>query len=145
MNYLRNVERVPREFLGLLEGHYLDAEFPWGKLSQCYSIVQVTCSVVWVGAGELSSCCWRQVLDTLVSLQTATGKVIYQLRIGRIFYNYFKIIFHKRKDRNSNCPLRYFVNITDWNLNWRHLISFRNCNLFHCCDVQCARKTLKWN
>ena len=67
-NYLRNVERVPTECLGLLEGHYLDVECPWGELSECNSIVQVTSSVVWVGAGEFCSSCWRQVLDTLVSL-----------------------------------------------------------------------------
>jgi hypothetical protein len=57
MNYLRNVERVPAEFLGLLEGHCLDVECPFRELSQCDSIVRVTCSVVWVGAGELCSYC----------------------------------------------------------------------------------------
>ena len=79
MNYLRNVERVPTECLGLFEGHYLNVECPWGELSQCDSIVQVTSSVVWVGAGEFCSFFWRQVLDTLVSLQTATGNVNDQL------------------------------------------------------------------
>jgi len=85
MNYLRNVERVPTEYLSLFEGHYLDVECPWGELFQCDSIVQITRSVVWVGAGEFCSSCWRQVLDTLVSLQTATGKGFVQLRIRRIF------------------------------------------------------------
>jgi len=90
--YLRKIERVPREFLSLLEGHYLDVECPWGELFQCDSIVQVTCSVVWVGAGEFCSFCWRQVLDTLVSLQIATSKVIDHLRTGRIFYNYYNVL-----------------------------------------------------
>jgi len=76
MNYLRNVERVPTEFLGLFEGHNLDVECPWGVMSLCDSIVQVTSSVVRVGAGEFCSFFWRQVLDTLVSLQIETGKVI---------------------------------------------------------------------
>ena len=86
INYLRNVERVPTECLGLFEGHYLYIECPWREPSQCDSIVQVTRSVVWVGAGELCSCCWRQVLDILVSLHIEMGKVIDQLRTGRIFY-----------------------------------------------------------
>ena len=93
LNYLRNVERVPTESLSLLEGHYLDVECPWGELSPCDSIVQVTRGVVWVGAGEFCSSCWRQGLYTLVSLQTATGNVNDQLRTGRIFYNFFKIFY----------------------------------------------------
>jgi hypothetical protein len=88
MNYLCNVERVPTEFLGLLEGHYLNVECPWGELSLCDSIVQVTCSVVWVGAGEFCSSCWCQVLDTLVSLQIAMGKAIDQLRTARMHVCY---------------------------------------------------------
>ena len=92
MNYLRNVERVPTESLSLFEGHYLDVECPWGELSPCDSIVQVTRGVVWVGAGEFCSSCWRQGLYTLVSLQTATGNVNDQLRTGRIIYNCFKVL-----------------------------------------------------
>jgi hypothetical protein len=93
-NYLCKVERVPTEFFGLLEGHYLDVECPRGELSQCDSVVQVARSVVWVRAGELCSSCWRQVLDTLISLQIGTSKIMYQLRDVRILYNYFKVFLH---------------------------------------------------
>ena len=102
MDYLRNVERVPTECLGLFEGHYLDVECPWRELFQCDGIVQVTRRVVWVGAGEFCSIFWRQVLDTLVSLQTATGNVNVQLPTGRIFYNYFKIFLQCLSPSKAN-------------------------------------------